>query len=314
MLVNLLAKRNFFVQFFIIFLFFGLGATNFNSFYLNKLEIIGIGLSLLTILFVVYTDTKNDLISTSSYTTWFYMLLIMPCLVQMLDYRLSGSLLLITYITSRLFYFEVDNTERFEAFDIGAFLGFAILLNPPLLILGVVILGYFLSLRAIDSSIFLLSILGLLVPLLLFVQISYLLDFEFVIDYYKETLMFNYYSFDIKQVFLIPIIALVIIAFLDYLKNVNKEPVHIKRIFVLLFLMIIALIITSALFGGSNISYLAYFALLVMILFSKYFNNKKPQLNWLKETILWGYLICMLFYNFYDRIPRIYSLITDVSF
>ncbi len=182
MLVNLLAKRNFFVQIFLIFLFFVLGVINFNSFYLSKLELIGVALSILTIGYVNYIDSKKSVISTSSYTTWFYMLWIMPCLVLLTDFRISGSLLLITYISVKLFYFEIDNTDKYEAFDIGAFLGFAVLLNPPLFILGLIILGYFLSLRAIDSSILVLSILGLLVPILVFIQVSYLLDFEFLIN------------------------------------------------------------------------------------------------------------------------------------
>ena len=314
MLVNLLAKRNFFVQIFLIFLFFVLGVINFNSFYLSKLELIGVALSILTIGYVNYIDSKKSIISTSVYTTWFYMLWIMPCMVLLTDFRISGSLLLITYISVKLFYFEVDNTDKYEAFDIGAFLGFAVLLNPPLFILGLIILGYFLSLRAIDSSILVLSILGLLVPILVFVQVSYLLDFDFLINYYRESLMLDYFRLDIKQAFLIPVVIFIVLAFLNYVKNVNKEPVYIKRIFLLLFLMILALIVTSALFGGPQILYLPFFGFPFMILFSKYFSNKKPQLNWLKETILWGYLICMLFYNFYDRIPRIYSLITDVSF
>jgi hypothetical protein len=314
MLANLLAKRNFFVQILLITLFFGLGASNFNSIYLNKLEIIGLGLSILTILYVWYVDYQNSLVSSSSYTTWFYMLWIMPCLALLLDFRVSGSLLLVTYIITKLIYFEVDNTVKYEAFDIGAFLGFAILLNPPLFILGLVILGYFISLRSIDSSIFTLAILGLLVPILVFVQVSYLLDFDFLIDYYHDALLLDYFRLDIKQIFLVPVVIFIVVSFLDYVKNVNKEPVHIKRIFLLLFLIVIALTITSALFGGAQLAFLSFFGFIFMILFSKYFSNKKPQLNWLKETILWGYLICMLFYNFYDRIPRIYSLITDVSF
>ena len=313
MLVNLLAKRNFFIQIFIIFLFFVLGATNFNSIYLSKLEFIGVGLTILTMAYVAYVDVQNELISKNSYTTWFYMLFLMPSVLTLTDYKIAGSLLLITYITTKLIYFESDNTEKYEAFDIGVFLGFAILLHPPLFILGIVILGYFLSLRAIDSSIFILSILGLLVPILVFVQISYLLDFEFLIDYYREALMLDYFRLDIKQIFLLPIVILAVIAFINYVRTINKEPVQIKRVFLLLNIMLLALIVTSALFGGAQILQLSFFAFLFMIIFSKYFTNKKAHLNWLKETILWTYLICMLFYNFYDRIPRIYSLITEVS-
>ena len=237
----------------------------------------------------------------------------MPCMAVLLDYKIAGSLLLITYVTSKLIYFESDNSQKFEAFDIGVFLGFAILLNPPLFIVGLVILGYFLSLRAIDSSIFVLSILGLLVPLLVFVQISYLLDLNYLLDFYRESLMFEYFKLDIKQIFLIPIVVFAGVSFLEYVKNINKESVQIKRIFLLLNLMVLALLVTSAIFGGSHLAYLPFFGFLFMIIYSKYFTNKKPHLNWLKETILWSYLICMLFYNFYDRIPRIYSLITEVS-
>ena len=314
MLVNLLAKRNFFIQIFIIALFFGLGALNFNSIFLNNLEVIGFAVSLLTIIYVNYVDMNNELIAKNSYSTWFYMLWMMPSVAVLLDYKIAGSLLLITYITTKLLYFESENSNKFEAFDIGVFLGFAILLNPPLFIVGLVILGYFLSLRAIDSSIFILSILGLLVPILVFAQVSYLMDFKFLITFYKEALMLDYFKFDIKQIFLVPIIIFIVMSFIDYVKNINKEPVQIKRVFLLLNLMILSLIVTSALFGGSHLAYLPFLGFLFMILLSKYFAKEKPQANWVKETILWGFLICMLFFNFYDRIPRIYSLITEVSF
>ncbi|MBF0597706.1 DUF6427 family protein [Faecalibacter rhinopitheci] len=314
MLVNLLAKRNFFIQIFIIILFSILGATNFNSIYLSNLEIIGLSLSFLTIGYVVYIDSDNELISKSSYTTWFYILWMMPFMVQLLDYKMAGSLLLVTYITSKLIYFETDQSKTFEAFDIGVFLGFTILLNPPLFILGLVVFTYFLTLKGIDSSIIILAILGLLVPLLVFVQISYLLDFNFLIDYYQKALSFNFFEFDIKQIFLVPIVIFAIVAFANFLINANKESVHVKRVFLLLHLMLISLILICVLYGGAEIKFLCFFGILFMIIFTKYFANKKPHMNWLKETILWSYLVCMLFYNFYDRIPRIYSLITEVSF
>ncbi|MBS7332823.1 DUF6427 family protein [Faecalibacter bovis] len=314
MLVNLLAKRNFFIQIFIIVLFFGLGATNFNSIYLSKLEFIGFALTILTIAYVAYKDSNNELISKNSYSTWFYMLCMMPCIGQLLDYKIAGSLLLITYVTTELMYFETEHTSKFEAFDIGMFLSFAILLNPPLFILGIVIFAYFLTLKAIDPSILILAILGFLVPVLVFAQISYLMDFKFLVDYYREALFLDYYNFEIKHIFLLPVVGLLAMALLNYVRSVNKEVVEVKRVFFLIFLMLISFLIISALFGGSQLIYLSFFGLIMMIIFSKDFANKKPQYNWLKETILWGYLICMLFFNFYDRIPRIYSLITEVSF
>lgn len=314
MLVNLLAKRNFFIQIFIIVLFFGLGATNFNSIYLSKLEILGLALTVLTVAYVAYKDANNDLIASNSYSTWFYMLCLMPCIGQLLDYKVAGSLLLITYITTELMYFESDQTSKFEAFDIGMFLSFAILLNPPLFILGIVIFAYFLTLKAIDSSIIVLGLLGFLVPILVFAQVSYLMDFNFVFDYYRESLMLDFYRWDIKHIFLIPVLFVIIFAFFNYVRSINKEVIEIKRVFFLVFLMLISIFVISGLFGGDNLTFLSFFGLLLMIILSKNFANKKPHLNWLKETILWGYLICMLFVNFYDRIPRIYSLITEVSF
>ena len=314
MLVNLLAKRNFFIQIFIILLCFLLGATNFPTIYLSKLELVGVGVTILTLIYVAYIDAKKELIGKNSYSTWFYMLWIMPCILQLMDYRVAGSLLLVTYIMSKLIYFEAEQSDKFEAFDIGVFLGFAILLNPPLFVLGLVIFTYFLTLRSIDSSIFVLALLGFLVPILVFVQVSYLLDFNFLIKYYQHSLMFDFYRFNIKHIFLVPVVIFMIVAFIDYLRTINKEPIQIKRIFFLIQLMVISLVVTTALFGGEQLAYLSFFAFMFIILFTKYFANKKPQLNWLKETILWGYLVCMLFYNFYDRIPRIFSLITEVRF
>lgn len=313
MLVNLLAKKNIFIKIFVILLFSLLGLTNLNSINLSHLEIVGLVLTGITILYVGYIDQKNDLISTSSYPSYFYILWLMPFIDGLIDYKIAGSLLLITYITAELLYFEVEKEDRTSAFDIGVFLGFAILLNPPLVFLSIIIFAYFLTLRSIDPRVFLLAVLGFLVPILAALQISFLMGYNFLIDFYKDSLVFNYFKPEIKHVFLVPILIFLVIAIINHITNLTKLSAQLKRIFFLLYSLFFGLIIMYAFYGGDNDSYLAFMTFSLMIIFTHFMTSSKNTIKWLKEALLWTYLICLLFYNFYDRIPRFYSLITEVT-
>lgn len=314
MLVNLLAKRNFFIQIFIIVLFFVLGATNFNSINLSDLEKLGVVITLITIAYVGYIDSTNDLISTSSYPTFLYIIWLMPFIAGLSDYRIAGSLLLVTYVTSQLLYFESENNDTYNAFDIGVFMGFAILLSPPLIFLGIVVFAYFLTLRAVEPKVPILGFLGFLVPTLIVAQVSFLLDYYFLFDFYREQMMLTMVHFEWKQLFLVPIIIILLLSIINHLKNVNKLTAQKKRIFLLMHFMFVAIIVTFVLYGGNNDTYLAFLAFSGMIILTRYFNESKPKIEWLNEAFLWIYMICLLIYNFYDRIPRFFSLITEVSF
>ncbi|MGV0829480.1 DUF6427 family protein [Empedobacter brevis] len=314
MLVNLLGKRNFFIQIFIIILFTLFGAANFNSIDLSNLEKLGAILTLLTIAFVGYTDYRNDLISTSSYSTFVYILWIMPFIAGLSDYRISGSLLLITYVTAQLLYFESEKNDTYNAFDIGVFMSFAILLNPPLILLGAVVFTYFLTLRVVEPKIPILGILGFILPILIVAQVSFLLDYYFMLNFYKEQLMLRTIHFELKQLFLIPVIIILIYSIVNHFKNINKLTAQKKRIFLLMHLMFLAILITYLLYGGNNDTYLAFLGFSIMIMLTRFFSESKPKIEWLKEALLWIFMICLLIYNFYDRIPRFFSLITEVSF
>ena len=120
--------------------------------------------------------------------------------------------------------------------------------------------------------------------------------------------------FEWKQLFLIPIVVILILSVISHIKNVNKLTAQKKRVFLLVHFMFYAMVVTNVLFGGNNDTYLAFLAFSIMIMMSRYLSESKPKIEWVKEAILWIYLICLLFYNFYDRIPRFFSLITEVSF
>lgn len=314
MLVNLLDKRNFFIQIFIIVLFTLLGAANFNSFDLSILEKMGVFLTILTIAFVGYTDNTNDLISTSSYPTFIYILWLMPFIGGLSDYRIAGSLLLVTYITVQLLYFESEKNDTYNAFDIGVFMSFAILLNPPLIFLGIAIFAYFLTLRVVEPKIPILGFLGFILPVLIVAQVSFLLDYYFMYDFYKEQLMFTMVHFELKQLFLIPVAIVLIYSIVNHFKNINKLTAQKKRIFLLMHFMFLVIFITYILYGGNNDTYLAFLGFSIMLMLTRYFTESKPKIEWLKEAYLWIFMICLLIYNFYDRIPRFFSLITEVSF
>jgi len=313
MLVNLLKKRNFFKQIFIIVLFTLLGTVEYNSFYLNDLEKVGAILTLLLIAFVGYTDYLNVLISKSAFSIFTYMLFLMPFIGELIDYKMIGSLLLVTYVSTKLLYFESEKNDPYSAFDIGVFLSFAILLNPLLIFLGIIIFIYFLTLKAVEPKVPILGVLGFIVPILIVGQISFLLDYYFILDFYKEQFTLNIIQPQLKYIFLTPTAVILVLSVLNHLKNVNKLTAQKKRIYSLIHLMFITILITFVLFGGDKDVFLVFLSYCVMTMLSRYFIESKPKIEWLNEALLWIYMISLLIYNFYDRIPRFYSLITEVS-
>ena len=141
-----------------------------------------------------------------------------------------------------------------------------------------------------------------------------MLDYYFLFDFYREQMMLTMVHFEWKQLFLVPIIIILLLSIINHLKNVNKLTAQKKRIFLLMPFMFVAIIVTFVLYGGNNDTYLAFLAFSGMIILTRYFNESKPKIEWLNEAFLWIYMICLLIYNFYDRIPRFFSLITEVSF
>ncbi|WP_313375773.1 DUF6427 family protein [Chishuiella sp.] len=314
MLVNLLYKRNFFIHIFIIVLFMGLGMINFNTIVLSDLEKLGFFLTFLTVIFVVYIDFKNDLLNSSSFPIFTYILFLMPFIAGLTDYKIAGSLLLITYVSAKLLYFESEKNDIYEAFDIGLFMSFAILLSPPLIFLGIIIFAYFLTLRVVEPKIPILGFLGFIVPILVIVQISYLLDYYFLLEFYKEQLIPRLFQFELKQIFLIPIGIILIFSIIHQIKTGNKLSAQKKRIYLFIHLMFFTLLISYIFFWNSNDTYLSFLSFCVMIMLTRYFSEYRPKITWLNEAYVWIYLICLLIFNFYDRIPKFFTLITDVSF
>lgn len=313
MLVNLLKKRNFFKQIFIIVLFTVLGAVEYNSFYFNDLQKVGVILTVLLIAFVGYTDYLNKLISKSEYSIFTYMLWLMPFVAGLVDYKVAGSLLLVTYVSTKLLYFESEKNDPYSAFDIGVFLSFAILLNPILIFLGIIVFIYFLTLKAVEPKVPVLGVLGFIVPILILVQVSFLLDYHFILDFYKEQFTLKIVQPQLKYIFLAPIVGILVLSVLYHLKNVNKLSAQKKRIYSLIHLMFITILVTFIFFGGNDDTFLVFLSYCIMTMLSRYFVESKPKIEWLNEALIWVYMISLLIYNFYDRIPRFYSLITEVS-
>ncbi len=133
-------------------------------------------------------------------------------------------------------------------------------------------------------------------------------------DFYKEQLMFTMVHFQLKQLFLIPVAIVLIYSIVNHFKNINKLTAQKKRIFLLMHFMFLVIFITYILYGGNNDTYLAFLGFSIMLMLTRYFTESKPKIEWLKEAYLWIFMICLLIYNFYDPIPRFFSLITEVSF
>ena len=313
MLDKLLSNRVFFIQIIIIFVASALGILLINTdSYLQRYSI-ALGLFVVNWYLVVNYFNEDKSIKENNYTIWFYGLWMIPFIHYFIDYRFAIALILMNYVMIKVLEFENEKNDVRSAFDIGLFLAIAAIFLPPILILFPVLMVYFLTLRSIDRSIFWMYFIGFSIPILGYAQVIYLLDYQFLVEYYTERLTVDMLQWNNYYILLIPILLVLILAIVDHIMNQNKQAANRKRMYILMIGFLAFWITIFVLYNGVYNYYLAFLALPMSVMLGKYIKHRKATHLTYKNIVLIGFLVLMLLYTFLHKMPKIYSLFGEVT-
>ncbi len=313
MLDKLLSNKVFFVQIIIILCASLLGLLLINTNAFIHRYWIAVVLFAINWYFVFFYIHEDESLKENSYAVWFYSIWMIPFLHFFIDYRFAVALLLLNFVMIKVLEFENEKNDTKNAFDIGLFLALASLFIPPLIIFFPFLFAYFLSLRGIDKTIGWMFFIGFLIPILGFIQITYLLDYDFLINYYTGSLMISWVEWNNYYLLLIPIAILIVISFVDHFMHENKQAANRKRMYVLLLLFAAIILTIFALFAADQTFYLAFLGLPISIMISKYLKHRKEDYLVYKNIVLIGFLVFMVLFAFLNKMPKIYSLFGEIT-
>lgn len=313
MLDNILSNKLFFVQILIM-----LGASLLGFLLINPQEmpfrsVLGIATFVLNWYIIIRYFREDESLKENSYTIWFFSVWMISFVPFFLDYRLGAAFLLMNYVMIHCFRFENEKNDPKNAFDIGFFFAISCMFLPPLILFLPLLFVYFLSLYAIDKKIGWIFLIGFLFPILSLAQIAYLLDFDFLLHYFKQQIMIKGVVWQYEYLFLFPVVLTLILAFIDHFVHENKQAANRKRMYILSIIFMIISLIIFGLYSGTEIYFLAFLALPISIMLAKYVKHRKPKYTAYKNIVLIGFLVCMLFFAFFDKMPKVYTLFREVT-
>lgn len=198
----------------------------------------------------------------------------------------------------------------FNAFDLGFFMGFAVLFYPPFWVFGVFLILHYVFLGKTQILNLILSILGLLTFTILFFELIAVFDYWHIWESMKEQFYFDFLSLDLKYLFLLPLLIPFSLGIMDYFANINRQPVEKKRVFLDAFLLLSIALAYVILYGEANQNALLFMLFPVTLLSTNYISYSK--VFWRKEVLLWLFVVVFLLFRFhsYIEIPAFFERVT----
>lgn len=233
---------------------------------------------------------------------------------------LSYSLESINFYAGLFFLYLVFNQIVFKnqheayllnAFDLGFYMGLAIIFYPPFWIFSLFLILHFIVLGKTQYLNLIFAILGLIAIFFLAFELLMVFDAWYNWEIFKEQLMFTPLEIRWEFLFLIPPLLLTIIGIIDYYQHFNRQSSNKKAVFFDAILWLIFTIIYLMLYNSSN-QHGLLLALAPMLLFISNFMTFSKAL-WKTEVILWIYLLSLVFYRFHHQI-EVPELLESVTF
>lgn len=203
-----------------------------------------------------------------------------------------------------------EHNSWLNPFDLGFFMLIAIVLYPPFLIFGVYLIISFLIQGSTEFRKTLLSIFGIITALVLIIEVVAIFDFWDAIKNHKKLLSLNFIEWKESYVYLFILLGILILGFIDYYLNINKQFAH-KKIYVFNnIIFLIFCIIYISLYGGEDSNQFLIFSLPFATIISNYVLHKKNII--IKEVIIWLVLLILVLYRFvYNiEIPALFDRVT----
>lgn len=312
MLANLLSRKSFFVEIILGIIFFCL--VFFQSFYNQPVGFNWVG-QLSFVVFVVsgYLFLKSSvLIKNSAFALFYYLIWVSIFSNINLETQVCVSFLFCTIMFWRMLYVEDHSKSKKYSFSVGFCLGVSVFAYPPsFYLIGLVLLNYF-YLQTLNLRVVVLFFLGLILSLILGIQILYLTDYMYLIADFQKYLYRDIWSSS-SIVVLLPILVMIIIAWLDHLSSASTQNIYKRHLYFLYFLYFVNWLVIIFFFAGENVNFLAVLGLPISVFLGRYTQFRVSAL-W-KEFLLWTYAIVLLGFSFRGEIIEIYQdLLGNVRF
>lgn len=198
----------------------------------------------------------------------------------------------------------------FNAFDLGFYMGLAVIFYPPFWIYAVFLILHFIVLGKTQYRNLIFAFLGLIAISFLAFELVAIFDAWHYWDSFKENLSFTTLDLRLEFIFLIPPILLTIIGIIDYYQHFNRQSSNKKVVFFDAILWMIFTIIYLILYNDSQLHGLLL-ALFPMLLFTSNYMTFSKKL-WKVEILLWVYVISLICYRFHHiiEIPALFDSVT----
>ncbi|MGI9527371.1 MAG: DUF6427 family protein [Weeksellaceae bacterium] len=247
----------------------------------------------------------------NQYFAFFYMLLVFAFFSGDNLLEFYAAFLFLIVIQTQMFLNISNGKAILNSFDLGFFSGFFILFYTPYIIFLAPLWIYYLILGKIEVRKFLLHLLGIFTFAFLGLELLATFDIWYVWDDVVSLLDFNLVQFNSQQLFLLPIVGFVIIAFIDYVQNLNRHSNDKKLIYFTASFYLISTIVYLILWGGGNVDHYLLFTFPLALFLTNYFTyNKKNLIQ--KEIYLWILVVSVILYKIspYLSLPSFFDNVT----
>lgn len=311
MLVKLLSGKSFFVQIILGILFLILFFTQIQYANLDWESISGISLFLLACGVTVLFFHSTQLLKAHGIAILYFLAWVL-CFSQIaIDFKIAAALLTSTLIYWRFLAAEQSPENSKFLFDVGILLSISGFFYPPSFFLAGFLVILFSYTRSVNLKGFVLLFIGFTLPLVVGVQLLYLIGQMEWLNSYQYAFCLDFINFTPWS--LIPVAILIVLSWMDHLMQSATQDINKRHKYFLTFLYFVNWLIIIVLYAGENKNTLVFLGLPLSIFLTRFTQYQKSET--IKEIIIWVYLATMVGYFFQAEILELYQdLLGNVTF
>lgn len=311
MLAKLLSGKSFFAQIILGILFIILFFLKISPLHFDWQTITGILFFLLSVGVSLLFLHNSTLIKTQGFSVFYFLIWMLGFAEISLDFKLSASLFMCTLIFWRLIVSEQSTENNKFLFDVGILLSITGFFFPPGFLLFGFLLFLFIYMRSVSLKGFILFLIGISLPLIVGVQLLYLIGQIEWLYSYQSSFCLDFWDFPVWG--LIPIGTLILLSWMDHLAQSGTQDINKRQKYFLTFLYFVNWLIILTLYGGGELGLLAFLGLPISIFLTRFTQYQKSET--LKEILLWIYILSMGGFYFRNELMKIYyDLLGNVAF
>lgn len=234
--------------------------------------------------------------------------LLLGCCLENLNFY--AGFLFLSIVIAQLLFVNQNEQMLFNPFDLGLYIGLAIIFYPPFWIFGVFLLLYFIFKGKTQIFGLVFSFLGMLTLFIVALELMAVFDAWYYWDKFKEQFVFTPKVFDWDLLFLVPILILGIMGVADYFSNINRQSANKKAVFFDAVLWFISGVVFCVLYGADTANAMLFILLPIVLYLSNMLTFSKVL--WKSELSLWLFIVSLLLYRYhsYIEIPELFDSVT----